>query len=111
MSVGRRFTLRRALLASAAVLGSTVVAVADEAPPAKDTAKDSKETKVERVVVTAQKKSELIRDVPMGVTAITGDQLDRLRATSFSDFVALVPGLSSNEPEPTHTVLTIRGIN
>jgi iron complex outermembrane receptor protein len=81
-----------------------VASAQDQAPPP-----DNKP--IERVVVTAQKKSESIRDVPMGVTAVTGEQLERQRATTFSDYVALVPGMSSSEPEPGHTVLTIRGLN
>jgi iron complex outermembrane receptor protein len=106
MGIRSRFAARSALLGSAAFLASSFTAAAQEQPAAAE-----KDQKVERVVVTAQKKSESIRDVPMGVTALTEEDLGRLRATSFSDYVALVPGMSSSEPEPGHTVLTIRGLN
>ena len=37
------------------------------------------------IVVTAEKRSELLSDVPMSVTAISGSDLERMQATRFEE--------------------------
>src|SRR5437868_4375784 len=66
---------------------------------------------IETVVVTASKRPEELKNVPMSVTALTGDSLAKVHATSFEDFVTRVPGMSSFSAEPGHTDLILRGIN
>src|SRR5262245_59344181 len=108
-AMSQRRSLFVALFGSASLIALSASALADQPPLPQDgggtaaAAAEDKGEKVERVVVTAQKKSESIRDVPMGITAVTQETLQRQRATSFSDYVPLVPGMTSNEPEPTHT--------
>ena len=64
---------------------------------------------LQEVVVTAQKRVERAHDVPMGVTAITGGELQRQRLLDFADFVTRVPGLSIEDAFPGFDRLTIRG--
>jgi len=66
---------------------------------------------IEEVVVTASKRSEALKDVPMAVSVLGQDQLDRLNARDYEDFVNNVPGLNLIESSPTHPQLTLRGIN
>lgn len=66
---------------------------------------------LETVVVTAEKREESIKDVPMAITALSGSALDNLNAHDFADYAALVPGLSLNTPQPGQTRLTLRGQN
>lgn len=66
---------------------------------------------METVVVTAEKRAESVKEVPMAVTVLTGDTLERNAQTSFADFVTSVPGMSYSAAEPGHTSLTLRGIN
>jgi iron complex outermembrane receptor protein len=63
------------------------------------------------IVVTAEKREEPLKDVPMSVTALAGDSLDKLQARDFSDYAALVPGLSITSSQPGLTRLTLRGQN
>ncbi|HEX7724984.1 MAG TPA: TonB-dependent receptor plug domain-containing protein, partial [Rhizomicrobium sp.] len=66
---------------------------------------------IEEVVVTASKRAEKLQDVPMSVSAVTGDTLQRLNATSFSDLVSLIPSMAASASDPGHTRLILRGIN
>jgi iron complex outermembrane recepter protein len=45
------------------------------------------------IIVTAQKRQESILQVPVVVTALTGEQLDNVQITSVTDLPRLVPGL------------------
>lgn len=79
---------QRALLAASAsvtVFAFTTPAMAADAP-----------TEVGEVLVTAQKKSENINDVPLAVTAISGDKLDAIRSSGgdIRMFSARVPSLT-----------------
>jgi outer membrane receptor protein involved in Fe transport len=66
---------------------------------------------LEEVVVTAQHRVEKLQDVPMGISALSGETLDKLQARSFEDYVALVPGLSLQHNLPGSDILTLRGLN
>ena len=74
-----------------------------------DTASNEMPTQIEEVVVTAQKRSERLQDVPLAVTALGQDQIQGLNAKTLTDIARTVPGLVlvsngiSNVP-------TIRGI-
>src|SRR5262245_2586089 len=65
-------------------------------------------TKLEEIVVTAQKRSESSLVVPMGLTALSGEQLARQQAYRLEDFVGKVPGLSMSDT--TGSQLVIRGL-
>ena len=68
-------------------------------------------TSIETVVVTAEKRPESLRDVPMGITAVDSRTLDKLNARDFEAYVATVPGLNLIEASPSKPQLTLRGIN
>jgi outer membrane receptor protein involved in Fe transport len=63
------------------------------------------------IIVTAEKKEEKLKDVPMSITALSGGSLDNLQYRSFSDYAAMVPGLSLTSSQPGYTNLTLRGQN
>ena len=48
---------------------------------------------LEEVVVTASKRSESLQDVAMSITALGGDDLERIGATTLLDFAVKVPNL------------------
>jgi iron complex outermembrane recepter protein len=66
---------------------------------------------LQEVVVTAQKREEKLHDVPMGVTAITSDELQKQQLVSLADLAPKVPGLSLTDIQPGITRLTLRGQN
>jgi iron complex outermembrane receptor protein len=88
--------------AIAAVLG--VFAAAAQAAPTSG---------LEEVVVTAQRRSEAIQDVPIAVTALSNTQLERLNVTNTLDLIKLIPNSfgSNNTGLGTANVYSIRGLN
>ncbi|MGN6516226.1 MAG: TonB-dependent receptor [Rhizomicrobium sp.] len=65
---------------------------------------------IEEVVVTASKRPEALKNVPMSVTVVGQDQLDHLNARGVQDLVATVPGFALTDANPTHPDLVLRGI-
>jgi iron complex outermembrane recepter protein len=104
-----RNQVRAAVVSSLAIvaIGTFHTGRAQTAPPA--AAGDA--VTLETVLVTAQKREESLQDVPMGVSALGGSMLDDLQARDFSDYAALVPGLSLNTAQQGETRLTLRGQN
>jgi iron complex outermembrane receptor protein len=65
---------------------------------------------LEEVVVTAQKRTESLQDVPISVTAISGDLIQDASIRSLSELGAYVPNFSVAE-NPVNTIITMRGIS
>jgi outer membrane receptor protein involved in Fe transport len=67
---------------------------------------------VEEVVVTAQKRTELLKNVPASVTAVTSSNFQDLGAAKLDDYVARIPALTVSNVSMTNggTQLTIRGV-
>ncbi|MBN7796550.1 TonB-dependent receptor [Parahaliea mediterranea] len=67
---------------------------------------------LEEVVVTAQKRVQNLFDVPVSVTALSADDIDRLFATTVEDYAAYVPGLNfTSLGGPGQGRLTLRGLS
>ena len=67
--------------------------------------------KVEEVVVTAQKRSENVRKVPLSVTVLSGAQIRAAHIQNFADLTRAVPNLSfSSQAGEGLSTLEIRGI-
>ena len=47
------------------------------------------------IVVTANKRTQRLVDVPAAVSAVSGEALEAINATQLSDYVARVPGSPS----------------
>ncbi len=62
------------------------------------------------IVVTAQKRSERVSDVPLSITAVTGDQLAKQQILSTSDLERIVPGFTYQASGYGSPVFAIRGI-
>ncbi|WP_313805838.1 TonB-dependent receptor [Sphingobium sp.] len=94
--------MKRALAvfrASSAAWVFVTPAFAQSAPPAPvvqqapDTA-DLDERQIGDIIVTAQKRSERINDVPLSITAATGETLAKAGVVAPEDLVKVVPGFS-----------------
>ncbi|HEY4370053.1 MAG TPA: TonB-dependent receptor [Steroidobacteraceae bacterium] len=66
---------------------------------------------IAEVIVTAQKRAEALIDVPLSISVVGGDTLERLQATNFQDYLKLVPGLQLNQDTPGNGRLVMRGVN
>ena len=87
-------------------IAAVPAAQADQATETQPTA-----SALQEIVVTAQKRTEKLHDVPMGVTAVSNEQMDKLRLTDFQDLQAVVPALSVQQIQPGLSRLTLRGEN
>jgi iron complex outermembrane recepter protein len=63
------------------------------------------------VVVTAEKRSEKLQDVPEAVSALTGSALEAMGAESFTDYARTVPGLTFTDLGAGRQKLSLRGLN
>jgi iron complex outermembrane receptor protein len=88
--------LKLALLAGAAWSAAATTAVAQEAPAGANSAQ------VEELVVTARRREETLKDVPVAVSAFTAETLERQAA---NDITTL------SQTSPNTTVQTARGSN
>ncbi|GAB5451149.1 MAG: TonB-dependent receptor [Halioglobus sp.] len=67
---------------------------------------------LEEVIVTAQKRSQSLQDVPISVQAIDSDQLQQNSVTELSDLARLAPGLSlANTQSAPGAGLGLRGVS
>jgi outer membrane receptor protein involved in Fe transport len=86
----------------------TTVTQATNVQPTNETVADDNS---QAIVVTAQKRAQVLLDVPSSVTVVGGDTLDRQQATNFQDYLSLVPGFSINGSTAGVTRITLRGAN
>jgi iron complex outermembrane recepter protein len=66
-------------------------------------------TAIEEVVVTAQRRSESVQEVPMTVTPVTAEQITDLKLQRFEDVQQLSPGLALNRTGRVSTS-SLRGV-
>ncbi|HZE83756.1 MAG TPA: TonB-dependent receptor [Puia sp.] len=69
-----------------------------------------KTTSLDSVVVTAQKREELLKHVPFSVSAITARQVREYRLWNNKDITAIVPNLYAADPGDGRDVISVRGI-
>lgn len=76
------------------------------------TAQAETATKVETITVTARKRLESLQDVPVAVTALTAESLERLNVKNLGDLQGNVPNLTIYAARGSNTTLTafIRGV-
>ena len=67
---------------------------------------------LDEIVVTAQKRTERLQDVPESVSAVSGQTLEAIHATSLADYAAYIPSLQviSFLGQPGQVNLALRGI-
>lgn len=63
------------------------------------------------IIVTAQKRSERLQDVPLSIAAATGEQLEKAGVASAADLVKIVPGFTYQQSNYGTPVFGIRGIS
>jgi outer membrane receptor protein involved in Fe transport len=66
---------------------------------------------LEEIVVTATKRESGLQEIPMSISAISGDSLGRSGIADFTDIATSVPSVSFRSAGPGRTKLNIRGIS
>ncbi|MEG8040226.1 TonB-dependent receptor [Sphingomonas sp. LR60] len=101
------------LLASAATIASPSAAPAPDILPdevTRDVVPDDADAGTGEVVVTARRRSENIRDVPISIQAISGETLERKGTIDLQNIIEQTPGLNAAGANPRNFSITIRGI-
>jgi len=101
--------LRSSLLPHAIVLALLLPSTLASAQQVQTTAVASAQ-ELDRIVVTAQKREQQVEEVPIAITAYSGDFLRRYDLTDFTDIGNFVPGLEVQEQSPNNPGFVIRGI-
>ena len=64
----------------------------------------------QEIVVTARKREESLKDVPVAATAITGDVIEKRGFTSVKDVAQLTPSLNINSDGAGRAFISVRGV-
>lgn len=64
----------------------------------------------DEVVVTARKREERLQDVPIAVTAVTAETLERQQVNTVREIAAFTPGLNISSDAVGRAFLSIRGV-
>ena len=86
----------------AAAVSAALIASAMAAPVYSQT--------LEEVYVTATKRSESVMDVPLAITALSGDFINEANLHSVKDLVSFAPGVSGNSQDSFIDAISVRGI-
>src|SRR3954463_12839982 len=92
--------IRHALPYAGAMLAGTGVAQAQQ----------TEDVGLETVVVSAQKRTESLQDVPLSITAIGNEQLAQLKVEDFGDYVKFLPNVSYQTFGPGLSRPYMRGV-
>ncbi len=85
-------------------------ATAGYAAEAAMSSSDSASDGIAEIVVTAQRRTENIQNVPIMIQVLSADTLANLNAETFDDFVKYVPNVTSNGVGPGQSQIYMRGL-
>jgi iron complex outermembrane receptor protein len=64
---------------------------------------------LEEIVVTAQRRTENIQNVPIAIQAFTHETLAQLNVTTFDDLIKYLPNVSASSAGPGQSQIFMRG--
>ena len=65
---------------------------------------------LEEIIVTATKRSESVQDVPLAITALSGDFTQSINLNDVKDLISFTPGISGNSQDSFIDAVSIRGV-
>lgn len=113
--MGKLITRRRSAFLTAAGLITLVASPSwaasdsEDAAPAASSGEDTGD-QVDDIVVTAQRRTERLQDVPIATTVVGNDQLGNSRITEANQLTTLVPNLQINGNFSAVPKITLRGV-
>jgi outer membrane receptor protein involved in Fe transport len=105
----RKPTLRIGSAALALVAGLAATHASAQGAP--DVEAEDETARGAEIVVTAQKREQVLIEVPQSISVVSGEALEQHHADSFSEYLKLVPGLQLDQSRPGQGRLIIRGVN
>jgi iron complex outermembrane receptor protein len=100
--------LKKSSIYIALALGLTVVGQAHSQQEAQEEKKDKL---FEVIEITATKRSESIQEVPVSVSALSGQQLDALGISDNAEITQQIPNFQVNAWSPQLTIFNLRGVS
>jgi iron complex outermembrane receptor protein len=65
---------------------------------------------IEEIIVTATKRAESVMDVPLAITAISGETIRDVNLNDIKDLIAFTPGITGNSKDSFLDFVSVRGI-
>ncbi len=65
---------------------------------------------IDEIIVTSQKRSESLQDVPISIQAFNTEKLEQLEVSAFADYAKFLPSLSFQSTGPNSTTVYFRGV-
>jgi len=97
-----RLSYAIAAILGGGALGHTLPASAADAPSA---------DQIQEIMVTAQRRTENVQDVPIAIQALSGETLSQLNITNFDEMVRYLPNVSHANSGPGQSELFMRGLS
>ncbi|MFM2301153.1 MAG: hypothetical protein RLZZ84_889 [Pseudomonadota bacterium] len=95
---------------SRGLIGASMLAIA--APALAQAAKDTEDKGLGEIVVTAQKREQNLQDVPLAISAISADKVEKLGISDSRDLSGMAPNVTITQgtTNSAAAVISIRGI-
>jgi outer membrane receptor protein involved in Fe transport len=98
---------RRSLLGRGLPLASAIIACLNTVQAQEATSSGT----LEDIVVTAQKRTESLQNVPLSITALGTQQLEELHVQNFDDYVQYLPSVAIRSTGPGQDKIYMRGVS
>jgi iron complex outermembrane recepter protein len=105
--VARPQPRRHSLLAKGLPLASAIIACLNAAQAQEATSSGM----LQDVVVTAQKRTETVQNVPLSITALGTQRLEELHVQNFDDYIQYLPSVSIKTTGPGQDKVYMRGVS
>jgi iron complex outermembrane receptor protein len=99
-----------AILAGAAFRAFAATPATDPAPPAND-GTNAGASQLSTIIVTAQRRTENIQDVPISMQALTSQTMRQLNIQTFDDYVKYLPNVTAASNGPGQNEIFMRGVS
>ena len=108
----KKFTSGASAGALAIALSTTTTAFAQDTATAQASvpAAQTRQGGVRSIVVTAQRRSEDLQDVPISVQALGTEELEQLNVNTFDDYLKQLPTVTAGGGSPGQSTIYIRGL-
>jgi len=101
--VNSKLSYAIAVILGASSAGPVIAAPASDTETGSDT--------ISEIIVTAQRRSESIQDVPISIQALTGQTLQQLNIATFDDYVKYLPNVTTASNGPGQNEVFMRGLS
>ncbi len=98
-------------IAVAAILGGAAMAARAADPATSTSEATASSDAVAEITVTATRRTENMQDVPISMTALTGQSLQQLNVSTFDDYIRYMPSVTTASNGPGQNEVFMRGIS